>query len=86
MKILEIEKIYRSFRRKEFEDYFGKIGKFISNGHYKGDEWEVFIGEERIVYIGKIDFVEITINLRLSEDIKEDFIINLRKAFLRGGA
>lgn len=86
MKIVEVEKIYRSFKREEFEDYFAKIGRVISNGHYKGDGWEAFIGEEKIVYIGNIDFVEITIKLKLSEEIKENFIINLRKAFLRGGA
>ena len=85
MKIVEIEKTYHSFRKKEFEDYFSGIGKCKSSGCFVGEGWEVMLGEEKKAFVGPMEFVAVTINLKLSSDIEKDFIDHLRKSFLKGG-
>ena len=85
MEIIEIERTYRSFRKKEFEDYFIERGKYKSPNCYIGDGWEVFLGEERKEFAGSIEFVAVTIYLKLSSDIAEEFTTDLRMSFLKGG-
>jgi len=85
VEIIEIEKTYHSFKKKEFEDYFSERGKCKSPGCYIGDGWEVSLGEEKKRSVGPMEFVAVTIYLKLSTDIEKAFITHLRGAFLKGG-
>lgn len=43
------------------------------------------IGEERNKYIGNMSFITVDLNIEIRENISEEFLNNLRLAFLRGG-
>ncbi len=80
-----INKTYTSFRRQEFVDYFSNIGILKAEGVFFGQGWEVKIGEERNKYIGNMSFITVDLNIEIRENISEEFLNNLRLAFLRGG-
>jgi hypothetical protein len=78
-------KIYKSFEKSEFEEYFSNIGMAEVNGFYNGDGWRVKIGDEEEVFVGAFRMRQIKIELWLREDIEKQFIEDMRIEFLRGG-
>ena len=80
-----IKKIYTSFKREEFIDFFNKIGEQKSDGVYYGKGWEVVIGDEKNKLIGTIPFVTVDLTIEIEDEISKEFIDKLRLAFLRGG-
>lgn len=83
--MLYIEKVYSSFHREEFIDYFSQRGKDLGQGRFSADGWEVVVGHEYNRTAGAFSFKSLKLEIWVSEEISEEFLDDLRKNFLRGG-
>lgn len=85
METKHIIKLYKSFQKSEFEEYFRKLGTEIGKGEYSGEGWQVKVGDEVETRVGSFKMNQIRIELWLREDIEEGFLDSMRVGFLRGG-
>ena len=85
MEIIKIVKIYNSFKREEFVEYFKSIGNTDDDVVFHGDGWKVLVHDEGKSIKCKLEFTCVRIDLELRADIYDEYINRLRKAFLRGG-
>lgn len=85
MKYIRIEKIYNSFKKDEFIEYFSKIGHENSKGHYVGDGWQVMVGEEGIRQFKGFNLPSVKLSIIVREDIHDQFMRELMISFLKGG-
>ncbi|MGM0396499.1 MAG: hypothetical protein ACQEP4_05530 [Bacillota bacterium] len=83
--MLHIEKIYSSFEREEFLEYFGEKGIDLGEGRFSGDGWEVVVGDEFKRMVGAFPFNAIKLEIWVKEEISDEFLEDLRRGFLRGG-
>ena len=85
MEIIKIEKIYNSFKREEFVEYFKSIGNTDDDVVFHGDGWKALVHDEEKNIKCKLEFTCVRIELELRSEIYDEFIDGLRKAFLRAG-
>lgn len=78
-------KTYRSFPLEAFEEYFGEIGEKQGKDTFAGQGWRVRILHCGVVWVGKISFPEVTLELYVAPEVAPGFFQELRMAFLRGG-
>jgi hypothetical protein len=82
---IKIEKIYSSFKREEFVEFFKSIGSTEDDIVFIGDGWKALVHEEEKSIRFKLEFTSVRLELEINEDIYEEFTDSLRIAFLRGG-
>jgi len=78
-------KVYRSFNKEEFEEYFSQIGAGQGEDTYGGPGWQVRIASYGLVKVGGMTFPEVRLEMTLSPEVAEGFLQDLKMAFLRGG-
>lgn len=76
----------RGMRRKEIINYFILLGgKHEADGKFTGPDWEVGIGEERLVALGSLEIPSTTVIFRCREDLLEKMVSAFRLKFLTAG-
>jgi len=85
METIKVEKIYNSFKREEFVEYFKSIGTTEDDFVFRGDGWKALIHDEEKSIRGKLEFICVRVDLEIRSDIYDEFTKKLRIAFLRGG-
>lgn len=85
METKHIIKVYKSFHKSEFEEYFQQLGTRTVKDEYTGEGWRAKIGNEAETRLGSFKMNQIRIDLWLREDIEEGFLDSMRVKFLRGG-
>lgn len=85
METKHITKLYKSFQKSEFEEYFQQLGTETERDEYAGEGWRAKIGDEMETRLGSFKMNQIRIDLWLREDIEEEFLDSMRIEFLRGG-
>lgn len=76
---------YKSFKRKEFVDYYTNICTYHDNDYFYGDGWKVHIGKERHESFFKMTMPCVSVTLIIDEDKADDFVYKMRLQFSRGG-
>lgn len=76
----------RSIQKKEYEHYLKEIAKNVVGDTYYGDGWEVTLSQEHQDKLGCCYIVAMDLTVAAKEEIFDDFLMTLRKNFLRGGA
>lgn len=85
METKHIIKLYKSFHRSEFEEYFQQLSRETGKDEYSGEGWRAKVGDEAEKWLGSFKMNQIRIDLWLREDIEEEFLDSMRIKFLRGG-
>lgn len=85
MKYKKVEKIYNSFKKEEFIEYFSKIGYENSKDLYVGDGWQVTVGDEGIRQFKGFSLPSVKLTIMVREDISDQFMRELMVFFLKGG-
>ena len=85
METIKIEKIYNSFKREEFVEYFKSIGTTEDEIVFQGEGWRAFVHDEEKNLKWKLEFTCVKIDLEIKADVYVEFTDRLRKSFLRGG-
>ncbi len=85
METIKIEKIYNSFKREEFVEYFKSIGTTEDEIVFQGDGWKAFVHDEGKNLKCNLEFTCVKIDFEIEADLYDEFTDRLRKTFLRGG-
>ena len=87
MKTLKrIELNMGEIRRTELVDYFLEIGKESADFHrFTGQGWEVEVGDEFFEKFGAFGIRRVIVEIRVEEELFQDFLEKFRLRFLRAG-
>lgn len=78
--------VMRGKRRNEYVTFFLEKGAIRQEeGHYRADEWQVWIGDEQKARLGSLEIPEVELTLDFFGTENADLVVEFRRVFLTAG-